>query len=235
MDIDGKWYGKSAGRLAFKHIGCIKQFMFRHPDIPPRKRREKKCMSTYTNLSQLLRIPLPNLPLPNGRLSFLITFAISATGILACTIILVIFEFSTAVPASTIIFESLSSISDTDIPNLILNFRPPLTTGRDRADLAQGPVRHARDDKTSKEIDVVDVLGKLRHRLTNGSEEPDDIDEEAADIGCVSTPVETVGEIVGSRFLGGVKASDLVEAAADDVVVADDNAGDGGEEDGVGG
>ena len=47
--------------------------------------------------------------------------------------------------------------------------------------------------------------------------------------------MEAVGEIVGCGSLGGVKVPDLVVAAADDVVVADHDAGDRGEEDGVGG
>lgn len=47
--------------------------------------------------------------------------------------------------------------------------------------------------------------------------------------------METIGEMVGCRFLGGVEVPDLVVAAADDVIVADDDTGDGREEDGVGG
>lgn len=47
--------------------------------------------------------------------------------------------------------------------------------------------------------------------------------------------MEAEGEIVGRAFLGGVEVPDLVVAAADDVVVADYDAGYGGEEDAVGG
>ncbi len=47
--------------------------------------------------------------------------------------------------------------------------------------------------------------------------------------------MKTKGEVVGGGFAGGVEVADLVVAAADDVVVADYDASDGGEEDGVGG
>jgi len=47
--------------------------------------------------------------------------------------------------------------------------------------------------------------------------------------------VKPEGEVVGGGFAGGVEVADLVAAAADDVVVADYDASDGGEEDGVGG
>jgi len=46
--------------------------------------------------------------------------------------------------------------------------------------------------------------------------------------------VEAEGEVVGGGFTGRVKIFDLVVAMADEVVVTDDDAGDGGEEDGVG-
>lgn len=47
--------------------------------------------------------------------------------------------------------------------------------------------------------------------------------------------MEAEGEVIGRGGLGGVELADLVVALADPVVVADDDAGDGGEEDGVGG
>ena len=156
------------------------------------------------------------MPLPNG-LSLLITF-----------------EFST-IPAYTIILIPLSPISDTNIPNLVANLHPPLTTSRNRTNLAQGPVGQARHDEASEEVDVVDVFGTLRHRLPNGSNKPDNVDQDAADVRGVSAPVETKGEVVRCCFASRIEVGDLVIAAADDVVVADDDARDRGKEDGVGG
>ena len=46
--------------------------------------------------------------------------------------------------------------------------------------------------------------------------------------------MEAEGEVVRGGFAGGVEVFDLVVTATDKVVVADDDAGDGGEEDGVG-
>ena len=163
-----------------------------------------------------LEILLSDLPLPNARLSFLITF-----------------ELSTA-RAYTILLVTLSSVSNTNIPDLVPNLHPLLTAGRNRTNLAQDPVRQARDDETREEVDVIDVFGTLRHRPSYGSNESDDVDEDTADIGRVSAPVEAEGEVVRGCFAGGVEVRYLVVAAADDVVVADDDASDRGEEDRVG-
>ena len=47
--------------------------------------------------------------------------------------------------------------------------------------------------------------------------------------------MKTEGEVIGGGGLGGVEVADLVVTAAHEVVVADYDAGNGGEEDGVGG
>ena len=47
--------------------------------------------------------------------------------------------------------------------------------------------------------------------------------------------MEAHDEVVWGVLLGGVEVFDLEVAATDQVVVGDDDAGDGGEEDGVGG
>ena len=46
--------------------------------------------------------------------------------------------------------------------------------------------------------------------------------------------MEAKGEVVRGGLAGGIELFDLVIAAADEIVVADDDTGDGGEEDGVG-
>ncbi len=78
------------------------------------------------------------------------------------------------------------------------------------------------------------MFGTLRYRLSNGPNESDDIDKDTADIGCVSAPVEAKGEVVGCRFAGGVEVPYLVVAAADDVIVADNDASNRREEDRIG-
>ena len=170
-----------------------------------------------THVPPPLKCLLSHLPFSNGSLSFLVAFVLST------------------IPAHTIISITLSPISDTDISNFIPNFHPTLTASWDRTDLAQGPVRQARDDETGEEIDIVDVCGTLRDRLSNGSDESNNVDQDTADIGCVSTPVKAKREVIRRRFASGVEIRYLIIAAADDVVVADDDTGDRREEDGVGG
>ena len=46
--------------------------------------------------------------------------------------------------------------------------------------------------------------------------------------------MEAKGEVVRGGFAGGVEFLDLIVAVADEVVVANDNAGNGGKEDGIG-
>jgi len=101
--------------------------------------------------------------------------------------------------------------------------------------MRQKPVRPPSNNKSAEEIQVVDVRCTFRHGFPDGADEADDVDEDAADVGGVAAPVEAEGEEVGGRGLGGVEVADLKVAVADEVVVADDDAGDGGEEDGVGG
>ena len=108
---------------------------------------------------------------------------------------LIAFVFST-IRAHTIILVPLSPISNTDIPNLIPDLHPFLTAGRNRRNLAQGPVCQGRDDEAGEEVDIVDVFGTLGHRLPNGPNKSDNVDENTADIGCVSAPVEAESEVV---------------------------------------
>ncbi len=77
------------------------------------------------------------------------------------------------------------------------------------------------------------MFGALRHRPSKCSNKADNVDENTADVSCVSAPVEAGGEVVGVCFAGGVEVLDLVVPAANDVIVADDDACDRGEEDRV--
>ena len=175
------------------------------------------CHTSHTHRPPLSERILPDMPLSDVRLAFLIPFH-------SCT-----------VRARTIILITLSPISNTNVPDFIPNLHPFLTAGRNRTNLAQGPVRQARDEETSEEVDIVDVFRTLRHRLSDGSNEPNNVDEDTADIGCISAPVEAKGEVIRCCFASRVEVRYLVVAAADDVVIADDDPGDRGEKDGVGG
>ena len=168
-------------------------------------------------LPSCLKSLLPNLPLTNARLSLLIAFVSSTTS------------------TYTIILIPFGPISNTNVPDFVADLHPFLTAGRDRANLAQGPVCQARNNETGEEVDIVDVFGTHWHRLPNGANKSDNVDEDTADIRRVSAPVEAKSEVIRSRFLGGVEVLDLVEAATDDVVVADDDTCNRGKEDGVGG
>ena len=126
------------------------------------------------------------------------------------------------------------SIRNTDIANFLANLVPVRTRGRNRRHLAQRPVSPSCHDEPTEEVKIIDIGGARRHRFSDCADETDDIDEDTADVGRVATPVEAEGEVVRGVFLGAVQVFDLVVTFADDVVVTYNDAGDGGEEDGVG-
>ena len=126
-------------------------------------------------------------------------------------------------------------VRHTDVPDLLADLIPIRAPGLHVAHVVgQQPVCPARDQEAAEEIQVVDVGGTLGDGLADGADEADDVDEDAADVGGVAPPVEAEGVVVRGRGAGGVEVFDLEVAAADEVVVADNDACDGGEEDGVG-
>ena len=185
-----------------------------HPPQKNTRRRYKPPSS---------EIPRPDLPFPDPR-----------------DILLVALEMRlipTSIPAIPIIIPlpTPTPIRNANIPNLIPDLHPPLTTRRNRADPTKRIISPTGDQKPRKEVQIVNIGRALGDRFADGADETDDVDEDAADVGGVAAPVEAEGEVVGGGFAGGVEVADLIVAAADEVVVADDDAGDGGEEDGVGG
>ena len=100
--------------------------------------------------------------------------------------------------------------------------------------MRQQPIHAARNDKPAEEIQVVDVGSALGYGPADCTDESDDVDQDTADVGCVAPPVEAEGVEIRSVRLGGVEVFDLQVAFADEVVIADDNPRDGGEEDRVG-
>lgn len=121
------------------------------------------------------------------------------------------------------------------VPDLVPDLHPPIARRRHREEPAQQVVCPARHDEAAEEVEVVQVRRPLGHLLPNRPDEPDDVDQDPADVRRVPAPGEPKGVVVGGAGPGGVQVADLKVALADEVVVADDDAGDGGEEDGVGG
>ncbi len=169
-----------------------------------------------TNSNNILEI-LPNLPFPNPSGLF------------------VPLEVPTPPTSTFIIIIGPSTICHTDTANLITNLHPALTARRNRADFTQCPICHTSHNETTEEIQVIDISSPGRYRLADSAHEPDDVDEDTTDIGRVAAPVEAEGKVIGGRILGRVEVPDLEVAAADNVVVANYDAGDRREEDRVGG
>lgn len=118
---------------------------------------------------------------------------------------------------------------------LIVHLKPHIARSRNREKAAEQPVRQARNNKAAEEIEVVDVLCADRDWCPHRASEANDVDQDAGNVGCEAAPVQAVGEVVWPRFEAGVQVADFEVAFAHPVVVADHDAGDGGQEDGVGG
>ena len=121
------------------------------------------------------------------------------------------------------------------IINILAHLRPLIRDRRDREELAQQPVHARRNDEASKEVDVVDIHRWSRNVIPDGADKPDDVDEDTRNIRRVPAPVQTSGVVIRGRFSCGVEVSNLKITLANEVIVGDHDAGDGGEEDGVGG
>ena len=146
-----------------------------------------------------------------------------------CTPILVITATNTL-----LIKRSLTStIRNTNIANLIPNLIPVRTRRRNGGYRTQRPISTPSNEEPAEEVQIVDVRCTLGHRPSDRTNKSDDVDQDTADIGRVAAPMEAKGEEIWGPALGAVQILDLEVAFAHDVVVADDDAGDGGEEDRV--
>lgn len=129
----------------------------------------------------------------------------------------------------------LSPICNTNIPYLFSHLHPYLTRRRNRTQFTKTPVRPRGHNESGEEIDIVDILRSDGDIPPDCTHEANDVDEDTRDVGCVAAPVEAVPEVIGRGVLRGVEGVDFVVPFSDNVVIADQDAGDGGEEDGVGG
>lgn len=116
------------------------------------------------------------------------------------------------------------------IPNLI----PVFTSRGNRKIVAKNPIASTRHQEPAEEIEIVNISRPFWYRSSNSADESNNVDQNAAYVGCIAAPMEPKGKIIGRRFAGGIKVSHLVIAAADDVVVAYHNARNRGEKYGVG-
>ncbi len=112
---------------------------------------------------------------------------------------------------------------------------PPITDRRDGEIPTEQIVDRTRDDKPGEEVDAVDIRRADGNWFTDRADEADDVDKDSSDVSGVAAPGPAEPVEIGGGGVGGVEFFELEVALADDVVVADDDAGDAGEEDRVGG
>ena len=117
-------------------------------------------------------------------------------------------------------------IRHTNISNLLPDFIPVRARRRDREEPRQEIVRGTRNKEATEEVQVVDICRAFGHGLANGSDEPNNVDKDAANVGRVAAPREAEGVEVWRVRLGRVEIFDLEVAFSDDVVIADDDARD---------
>lgn len=136
---------------------------------------------------------------------------------------------------STLLITPLRRIRKTGIDNPISNLHPHIARGRHRAQSTKQVITATSDNKAGKEVQIVDVLCADRNVNANSADETHDVWEDAGDVGSVATPVEAESEVVWRLASSGVEVCDLEVAFAHEIIVANDDASDGGKEDGIGG
>jgi len=114
-------------------------------------------------------------------------------------------------------------------------FAPHLARCRNREVATQQIVHQTRDNEAREEIDAVDVDGADGHGFADGVHEADNVDQDAADVGCVAAPGPTKPVKVGGAGLRRVQIAQRQVSPANKVIVADYDTGDAGQEDGIGG
>ena len=122
------------------------------------------------------------------------------------------------------------SIRNAHVPDLVPNLHPSIAGGRDREEPTKEVVCPRSHDEAGEEVDVVDVLRPQGDLATNRTDEANNVDQDSRYVRSVTAPVEAVPEVVRAGVAGVVEIFDLVVTLPDYVVIANDDAGDGGEE-----
>src|ERR1700743_3379785 len=91
---------------------------------------------------------------------------------------LVFFEFIVFARITRLkVTRSVIMVCNGHVANLISNFGPDLSTGRNWRQLAQSPINHCGNDETTEEVKVIDVRGCNRHLVANSSSKHPDINK----------------------------------------------------------
>lgn len=112
---------------------------------------------------------------------------------------------------------------------------PPVIHLPRRERQTKTPVDKERDQKPDGVRDVVETLDAHGGRDAQRVEEPVQVGRDGDDVRREGARVEAVQEVVRGVRVAGVEGRDGQVAPVDDVVVAHEDAADGGEEDLVGG
>lgn len=136
-------------------------------------------------------------------------------------------------PIVILLITNFLSIRDIVLININIDFIPDLTGSRDREKLRQKPIHSTRNKDASEIIDVVNVLRANGDVPADGTGKSDDVDQNTGEVGGVGAPREPIFVIVWISLAGAVYGFNVEVAAANDVIVADHDAGDGGKEKGV--
>lgn len=108
---------------------------------------------------------------------------------------------------------------------------PPIVHLLRRECQAKAPVDEERDQKAHRVRDVVEPLDPGRRGHAQRVEEAVEVGRDGDDVRRERAQVEAVQEVVGFRGVSRVQGGNYQVAAVDDVVIADEDAPDRGQED----
>lgn len=121
------------------------------------------------------------------------------------------------------------------IHGILVNLHPDVRASRNGLDLAQNPVDRRGNDESTEEVQVVKIGCADWNWSANCTSETDYVDQNTSNVRGVCAPADTPVVKVWAGLECRVEVAGLEETLADEVVVGAHDAGDAGEEDGVGG
>ena len=120
----------------------------------------------------------------------------------------------------------MSAVCNRNVAYLVPYLHPRITGGWDGCNPAEQIVDTCRNEKTTEEIQIVDVLCPNRYGLADSPNEANDVDENSTNVGSIASPMKPKPVVVRRTVSRAIQLLDFVVPLTYEVVVTDDWPGD---------